>query len=239
MLAPLVPYTIRGAIWYQGESNAGNPARYRTLMPGMIRDWRQAWGIRDFPFLIVQLAPFMAIRPEPSESSWAGLREAQWLTTKALPNVGMAVITDVGQVEDIHPRKKQEVGERLALLARRIAYGEKIVAMGPTFKSMTVQGDRAILRFDNVGKGLEVRGSVDSGGRSIPGDRLTGFALAGADGRFVWADAKIVGETVVVSSPQVERPVAVRFGWADYPVVNLWNRDGLPAAPFRTDAPTK
>jgi sialate O-acetylesterase len=157
-----------------------------------------------------------------------------------LPNVGVAVITDVGQVEDIHPRKKQPVGERLALLARKIAYGEKnLNATGPTLRNMTVRGNEAVLTFDNVGTGLTTRTATDSGGRVIPGgDKLTGFAVAGPDNTFVWADARIAGpNTVVVSSPQVAKPVAVRFGWADYPVVNLWSGDGLPAGPFRTDAP--
>ncbi len=239
MLAPVLPYTIKGAIWYQGESNAGDPAAYRRLFPAMIRDWRKGFGVGDFTFLAVQLAPFMAIQPQPSESSWAALRESQVHATHVLPNVGVAVITDVGQVEDIHPSKKQPAGERLALLARKIAYGEKnLNATGPTLRNMTMRGGEAVLTFDNVGPGLTTRAAVDSGGRIIPADKLTGFAVAGSDGKFAWAEARIAGpNTVVVSAPQVTQPVAVRFGWADYPLVNLWSGDGLPAGPFRTDAP--
>lgn len=228
MIAPLLPYRIKGVIWYQGESNAGRAKQYRTLFPAMIQNWRDDWGIGDFPFLLVQLAPFMAISPQPQESNWAELREAQLHATRVLPNVGMAVITDVGEENDIHPRKKEPVGARLALAARRIAYGDRLVYSGPVYKSMRVDGNRAILSFDHVGGGLEARGG-----------KLTGFALAGPDGKYVWADAEIAGSAVVVSSPQVAKPVAVRYGWANYPVVNLWNRDGLPATPFRTDAPPR
>lgn len=239
MLAPVLPYTIKGAIWYQGESNTGDPAAYRRLFPAMIRDWRKGFGVGDFTFLAVQLAPFMAIHPQPAESSWAALRESQVYATHILPNVGVAVITDVGQVEDIHPSKKQPASERLALLARKIAYGEKnLNATGPTLRNMTVRGSEAVLTFDNVGPGLTMRAAVDSGGRIIPADKLTGFAVAGSDGKFAWAEARIAGpNTVVVSAPQGTQPVAVRFGWADYPVVNLWSGDGLPAGPFRTNAP--
>ncbi len=223
MIAPLVPYSFRGAIWYQGESNAGAAYEYRTLFPTMIEDWRRQWG-RPFPFLLVQLAPFRKINPNPMDSDWAELREAQLLATRVLPDVGMAVITDVGDENDIHPGKKEPVGARLALLARRIAYHQPIVADGPTYRSMFVDGNRIVLCFDNIGSGLECRG-----------DKLTGFTIAGADRKFVNAEAEIRGNTVVVHSPEVEKPVAVRFGWAHYPVVNLWNRDGLPASPFRTD----
>lgn len=237
MLAPVLPYAIKGAIWYQGESNAGDPQAYRRLLPAMIRDWRRGFDVGPFPFLVVQLAPFMAIKNQPGESGWAALREAQVYGTSVVPNASVAVITDVGQVEDIHPTKKQPVGERLALLARKIAYGQNITASGPTLKGMKTQGNEVTLTFDNVGRGgLQIRSAVDSGGRTIPGDRLTGFAVAGPDNKFVWASARIAGrDTIVVSSPNVERPVAVRFGWADYPVVNLYNSDGLPAIPFRTD----
>lgn len=224
MIAPLLPYAIRGAIWYQGESNAGRAEQYRTLFPDMIRCWRRDWGQPDLPFFCVQLAPFKEVKPEPAESDWAELREAQWLATQVLPNVGMAVITDVGDPKDIHPRQKQPVGERLALAARGIAYGEKIQYSGPIYRRMEIQGDRAVLHFDHVGKGLEARDGA-----------LKGFAICGPDRKFVWANADIVRNTVVVSSPQVSQPIAVRYGWADCPVVNLWNKDGLPASPFRTD----
>ncbi len=226
MIAPLLPYRIRGVIWYQGESNAGRAAQYRTLFPAMIQNWRDDWNIGTFPFLAVQLAPFMAIQPQPTESSWAALREAQLHAAKVLPKVGLAVITDVGEENDIHPRKKEPVGARLALAARKLAYNENIVHSGPVYRSMRVVGDRAVLSFDHVGGGLEARG-----------DKLTGFAVLGPDNQWVWADAKINGNTVEVSAPGVSRPVAVRYGWANYPVVNLWNKDGLPATPFRTDAP--
>ncbi len=224
MIAPLIPYTIKGAIWYQGESNAGRAWQYRTLYADMIRNWRLDWHSGDFTFLCVQLAPFTNIQPAPGESDWAELREAQLISTKVLPKVGMAVITDVGDEKDIHPTKKEPVGARLALAARGIAYGERIVYSGPEYKSMKVKGSEIILSFKSVGSGLEARG----------GD-LKGFAICGADKKFVWAKAEIKGNKVVVSSPDVAAPVAVRYGWANYPVVNLWNKDGLPATPFRTD----
>jgi sialate O-acetylesterase len=223
MIAPLIPYGVKGAIWYQGESNAGRAYQYRTLFPAMISDWRKNWGEGDFAFLFVQLAPFMAISATPQESNWAELREAQLMTLK-LPKTGQAVITDVGEEKDIHPRKKGPVGARLALAARGITYGEKIEYSGPVYKSMAVDGDKAVLTFDHVGTGLEARDGA-----------LKGFAVAGEDHKFVFADAKIEGDKVVVNSPQVSKPVAVRYGWANYPVVNLWNKDGLPATPFRTD----
>ena len=224
MIAPLVPYAFKGVIWYQGESNAGRAEQYRTLFPDMIRNWRRDWGNNDFPFLLVQLAPFMAVKDQPSDSSWAELREAQWLATKTLPKVGIAVITDVGDPKDIHPSKKQPVGERLALAARGIAYGEKTEFSGPIYRAQTVRDGKIIVHFDHVGKGLEARDGA-----------LKGFAICGEDAKFVWAKAEIVGKTVEVSSPEVTKPTAVRYGWADCPVVNLWNKDGLPASPFRTD----
>ena len=224
MIAPLVPYAFKGVIWYQGESNAGRAEQYRTLFPDMIRNWRRDWDNTDFPFLAVQLAPFMAVKDQPADSSWAELREAQWLATKTMPKVGLAVITDVGDPKDIHPRKKQPVGERLALAARGIAYGEKIEFSGPLYRAQTVRDGKIIIHFDHVGKGLEARDGA-----------LKGFAICGEDRKFVWAKAEIVGKTVEVSSPEVAKPIAVRYGWADCPVVNLWNKDGLPATPFRTD----
>jgi sialate O-acetylesterase len=224
MIAPLLPYAVRGAIWYQGESNAGRAYQYRTLFPAMIRDWRRAWHEEDFPFLFVQLAPFMKIESEPQESAWAELREAQLLTLKAVPKTGMAVITDVGDERDIHPRWKEPVGARLALAARGIAYGEKLVYSGPVYKSMKVEDGRAVVSFDHVGSGL-----VAKGGPPV------GFTIAGEDRKFVKAQAEIHDGQVIVHSPDVPRPVAVRFGWANYPVVNLWNKEGLPASPFRTD----
>jgi sialate O-acetylesterase len=225
MIAPLLPYAIKGATWYQGESNSGRAAQYRSLLSTMIRNWRDGWGVGDFPFFIVQLAPYMAKSAEPEESGWAALREAQWQVTQVVPNVGLAVITDVGEENDIHPKKKQPVGERLAAAARKIAYGENVAGSGPSLKSVKLGDGKAIVSFDNVDKGLDVRG-----------DKLTGFALAGADRKFYFADATVSGATVVISSPKVASPAYVRFGWANFPVVNLFNKDGLPAVPFRTDA---
>jgi sialate O-acetylesterase len=224
MIAPLLPYAIAGAIWYQGESNAGRAWQYRTLFPDMIKNWRRDWGQGNFPFLLVQLAPFTKVLDQPAESDWAELREAQYLSTQVLPKVGMAVITDVGNPTNIHPTVKAPVGARLALAARAIAYGENIVYSGPVYKKMKVKNYTAILTFDNVGSGLEARDG-----------ELKGFAIAGEDRKFVWAKAEIVNNQVVVSSPEVTKPVAVRYGWANCPVVNLWNKNGLPAVPFRTD----
>jgi sialate O-acetylesterase len=225
MIAPLLPYTIKGAIWYQGESNAGRAEQYRTLFADMIRNWRRDWGQGDFPFLLVQLAPFKDYVPQPGESDWAELREAQLLATQVLPKVGQAVITDVGEEKDIHPRKKQPVGERLALAARALGNGHKITYSGPVYRSHKVEGSRVVLRFDHVGKGLVAREG-----------ELKGFAICGEDRRWVWAQAVILPDnTIAVSSPEVPQPVAVRYGWAAFPVVNLWNADGLPATPFRTD----
>ena len=232
MIAPLLPYGIKGAIWYQGESNAGRARQYRTLFVDMIRNWRKDWAEGDFTFLAVQLAPFdmgkkrtlEQIAEKPVESGWAELREAQLLSTTVLPKVGMAVITDVGEKDDIHPTRKQPVGERLAKAALGITYGQKGEYSGPLYKSIKVNGNEAILSFDHAKSGLEARGG-----------ELKGFAICGEDKQFVWAKADIKGDKIVVSSPQVSKPVAVRYGWADYPVVNLWNKAGFPATPFRTD----
>lgn len=231
MIANIIPYAINGAIWYQGESNAGRAWQYRRLFADMIKNWRNDWD-RNFTFLEVQLAPWdkskrrslEAITAAPGSSDWAELREAQWLTTRNVKKVGMAVITDVGDKDDIHPTRKEPVGARLALLAQKIAYKQRLIADGPTYRSSKFQGGNAVLSFDNVDGGLEARGGP-----------LTGFAIAGPNQEFVWANAAIEGEKVVVSSPAVPNPVAVRFGWADFPVVNFFNKKGLPATPFRTD----
>ncbi len=224
MIAPLIPYRICGVIWYQGESNAERAYQYRKLFPAMIKNWRSDWKQGDFPFLFVQLANFQAVKPEPSESDWAELREAQ-LMTLALANTGMAVTIDIGDANDIHPKNKKDVGKRLALWALAESYGKKLVYSGPIYKSMSVEGNKIILHFDHIGGGLVAGG----------GEPLKGFAIAGADRKFVWADAKIDGDTVVVSSEQISEPVAVRYGWADNPVCNLYNEEGLPASPFRID----
>jgi len=224
MIAPLIPYAIQGAIWYQGESNAGRAFQYRRLFPQMIQDWRAAWDQGPFPFLFVQLASFSKREPEPGDSDWAELREAQLMTLE-LPNAGMAVTIDIGQAEDIHPRNKQEVGRRLALDALANTYGRDVPYSGPMYESMAVRDNEVDLYFIHMDYGLQ---AMDMG-------RLKGFAVAGADGQFVWANARIERDKVVVSADAVPEPVAVRYGWAINPDCNLANGVGLPASPFRTD----
>jgi sialate O-acetylesterase len=225
MIAPLTQFPIRGVIWYQGESNAPRSWKYRTLLPALIKCWRDAWGQGDFPFLVVQLPGFEKIASEPTESDWADMREAQLYVSQTVPNVGLAVTTDLGDEREIHPRRKREVGERLALAALTRSYGRDVVDSGPIYDGMRIDGDKIVLRFKHVGQGLEAKGGS-----------LNGFTVAGEDRKFYDAAAKIEGNNVIVSVKHVPRPVAVRFGWAKNPVVNLWNRDGLPASPFRTDA---
>ena len=216
MIAPLLPYAIRGAIWYQGESNVGRERQYRTLFPTMIADWRHAWGEGDFPFLFVQIAPYHGNSPE--------IREAQLLSWQNTTNTAMAVTIDCGDANDIHPPRKQPMGARLALAARAIAYGEKLEYSGPVFKSMKIEGSEVVLRFTHPGGGLVAKDGP-----------LKGFTIAGADKIFHPAQAEIRGQTIVVASDVVSRPVAVRYGWANVPEGNLFNRAGLPASPFRTD----
>ena len=226
MIHPLLPYRIKGAIWYQGESNAGRAYKYRTLFPLMIQDWRNHWDQGDFPFLFVQLANFMQPDSQPSESAWAELREAQLMTLK-LPNTGMAVIIDIGEADDIHPRNKQDVGYRLALAARKVSFGEEIVYSGPLYDSMAIEGNKIRIFFKNVGSGLMIKDKYGY---------LKGFAIAGPDRKFVWAKATLDGNDVLVYNETVQNPVAVRFGWANNPDdINLYNQEGLPASPFRTD----
>ena len=229
MIHPLQRTPIRGVLWYQGESNAdgADALAYRTQFAAMIRGWRTGWGLGELPFLWVQLANFMAAQAEPSESSWALLRESQ-SAALALPRTGQAVAIDIGDADDVHPRNKQEVGRRLALAARRVAYGEAIEFSGPTYRRHEVAGGRVLLEFDHLGGGLTARGDT--------GAPLRGFAVAGADRRFVWAEAAIEGDRVAVWSERVPAPVAVRYAWADNPEgANLDNAAGLPASPFRTD----
>ena len=226
MISPLVPYGIKGAIWYQGEANAGRAKNYHALLSLMIGDWRQSFGQGDFSFYIVQLANFMERKPQPTDTAWAALREAQYLTTTTVKNTGLALAIDVGEAKDIHPKNKQDVGLRLALNALAKDYGKKIEYSGPVYKSMKIDGANIVLSFDHLGGGL-----------TVVGDTLTGFAIAGADKKFVWADAKIVGDTVVVSAASVTTPVAVRYAWGDNPACSLSNKANLPAVPFRTDAP--
>lgn len=223
MIHPLVPYSIRGAIWYQGENNASRAYQYRELFPLMIENWRQDWG-KDFPFYFVQLANYMPILPQPMESDWAELREAQ-LRTLNVDNTGMAVIIDKGDANDIHPKDKQAVGHRLALIARAKTYGENIPYSGPIYRSHKVMGNKIVISLDHVEGGL----------KSGDGGELKGFAIAGRDHKFYWAKAEIEGDKIVVSAPEVTYPVAVRYAWANNPVCNLYNGAGLPASPFRTD----
>ncbi|MBI4720498.1 MAG: hypothetical protein HY770_04635 [Chitinivibrionia bacterium] len=217
---------VGGAIWYQGESNAGRAVQYRTLLPTLITDWKTRFGVENFTFLIVQLANFMARAENPGESAWAELREAQAMTTTKLPNVGLALAIDIGDAKDIHPRNKQDVGRRLGLAAEAIAYGRKVEFSGPVFKSMQVVDGKAELSFTHIEGGLKVKG-----------DALKGFAVCGADKKYVWAQAQIKGDTVVVSAAEVPQPVAVRYAWGDNPECTLVNGADLPAVPFRTDRP--
>jgi sialate O-acetylesterase len=227
MVNPLIPYGIKGAIWYQGESNAGRSYQYRKAFPLMITDWRKHWGQGDFPFYFVQLASYNAGNGNSKKGSeWAELREAQTMTL-SLPNTGMAVTTDIGDAHDIHPRNKVDVGKRLAAVALSKAYGKNTIDSGPMFKSMEVKGDKAIVTFTNVGAGLMAKDRYGY---------LKGFEIAGADKQFHYAKAYIDGNTVVVSQDSVKNPVAVRFGWADEASDdNLFNVEGFPAVPFRTD----
>ena len=230
MIAPLIPYAIKGVIWYQGESNGNQmdaAVEYATLFPRLINNWRAKWNQGNFTFLYVQLANFRAPAQTPAEGNWAWVREAQ-LKTLQLPNTGMAVITDIGNASNIHPTDKLDVGLRLALAARKVAYHQKLVYSGPMYKSMRVKGSNAIIRFTETGSGLVT-------GRHGGTDALQGFGIAGSDGKFVWAQARIEGNTVVVHSNEVPHPVAVRYNWADNPPGNLYNKEGLPASGFRTD----
>ncbi len=224
MIAPLQPFAIRGVIWYQGEGNSSRAYQYQSLFSTMIKAWRDGWKQGDFPFLFVQIAPYQKIVDRPTESVWAELRDAQRKTSQTVPNTAMAVITDCGDESDIHPTRKEPVGARLALAARALVYGHKIESSGPEYAGLDVEKDRAILRFKHLGGGLEPRDGP-----------LTGFTISGEDHTFYNAEAEIQGDTIVVRSPKVEHPVAVRYGWADYPLGNLWNKAGLPASPFRTD----
>lgn len=227
MIHPLLNYKIKGVIWYQGESNTTpyKAMEYRKLFPTLISDWRNKWKQGEFPFLYVQLANFMDAKNQPSESSWALLRESQ-LKSLSVPNTGMAVTIDIGEWNDIHPLNKKDVGIRLALAARKFAYKEKnIVYSGPIYKSMKIKGNTIELTFDHAGSGLVSKG-----------DELKQFAIAGEDKNFIWANAKIIKNKVVVWNDQIQNPIAVRYAWADNPEgANLYNKEGLPASPFRTD----
>ncbi|MBI2844280.1 MAG: sialate O-acetylesterase [Armatimonadetes bacterium] len=251
-IAPIMPYAVRGVVWYQGESNVGsgleNELRdrtdpgivhrtgfeYRYTFPIMIKNWREDWGEGDFPFLFVQLLPFFRQAPgakdipniptEPGESLWAELRESQLLTSQRVQRTGMITTADLGDPNDIHPANKEPIGARLALAARSLVYKQKVEYTGPIYKSMKVKKDRIIVSLNHIGGGLVAKSG-----------ELTGFTIAGKDRKFVNARAEIQGKNVVVWSPQVPQPVAVRYGWADYPILNLFNKEGFPASPFRTD----
>ena len=227
MIQALIPYGIRGAIWYQGEGNSGRAKQYQRVFPDLIKDWRNHWKQGDFPFLFVQLASFMRVDSVPQESTWAELREAQSMTL-ALPNTGMAVTTDVGDAVNIHPTDKQTVGKRLALSALKVAYKQDLICTGPIYKSMTVSGNKVTLTFEETGDGLKIKDKYGY---------VKGFAVAGEDHKFYWANGKVTGKnTLEVSSPEVKNPVAVRFAWGNNPDdANLYNSADLPASPFRTD----
>ncbi len=245
MIAPLWRYGITGAIWYQGESNASRAYQYRDLMQTLITDWRNQFGQGDFPFFITQLANFKERDTVPVESDWAELREAQSMAAAQMDNVGIATIIDIGEAKDIHPKDKQGVGYRLGQSALNIAYNKNVLASGPTYKSMKIKGNKIVLSFDNVGKGLKARDGI-----------LKGFAIAGKDQKFVWANAEIKGKNkVIVWKGSVSNPIAVRYAWANNPASTLYNSQGgglkmdacvpvfyqsqpglrLPASPFRTD----
>ena len=226
MIAPLTNYSVKGGLWYQGESNADHPSDYGDLMRTLIADWRKHWGGGNFPFIYVQLPNFMEAKQTPAESSWAALR-AQQLKTLQVPNTGMIVAIDLGEWNDIHPLDKQDVGKRLALQAAHLAYGEKnIVYSGPLFQSVKQEGNKLVLSFTNTGTGLMAKGS----------DSLHYFSIAGRDKQFVWAKAIIQGNKVIVWNDSITNPVYVRYAWADNPAgANLYNKEGLPASPFGTD----
>ena len=223
MVNPLIPYAVRGAIWYQGEGN-NRGYQYRRLLPTLIQDWRHRWAEGDFPFYIVQLPNYRKATAQPGSSAWAELREAQSLTAKNVPNTGLAVTIDIGEADEIHPKNKQDVGYRLALVALHKTYGRQLEYSGPVYESSTVEGNTIRLKFSHA-DGLTAKGGP-----------LKQFAVAGEDRKFVWANARIDGDSVLISSPQVDKPVAARYAWADNPEgCNLYNAADLPASPFRTD----
>lgn len=224
MIHPVIPYGIKGFIWYQGEANDSAAYNYQKLFPMLIADWRERWQQGNLPFLFVQLANYKKQKAEPSESEWAELREAQSMALSQ-PNTGMACTIDIGDANNIHPTNKQEVGRRLALEAEKIVYKHQLVSSGPMYKNFKIEGNKIIIRFNNIGAGLITTNNAS----------IAGFSIAGTDKKFYWADAIIKENEVIVSSKNVLQPVAVRYAWADNPVCNLINKNGLPAIPFRTD----
>jgi sialate O-acetylesterase len=227
MINPILPYGIKGAIWYQGESNADRAKQYQRVFPNLINDWRKHWNQGDFPFLFVSLANYMQPVEQPAESNWAELREAQ-TKTLAMPNTGMALTIDIGEANDIHPKNKQDVGKRLALNALKIAYNKNVVHSGPMYQSVEFKDGKAFVTFAETGSGLKAKDKYGY---------VNAFSIAGADKKFHWAKAEIVDEkTVVVFAENVKDPVAVRYAWANNPDdINLYNIEDLPANPFRTD----
>jgi sialate O-acetylesterase len=223
MIAPLLPYGIKGAIWYQGESNESRPEQYERLLPVLIQGWRKQFG-NDFPFHIVQLAGFRAPDDQPRSDQWPRLRESQMKTAQTVEKTGIAVAIDIGDAGDIHPKNKQDVGLRLALSALAHDYGQKVPFAGPVLKSARRNGEKMVLQFDNAAGGLTLRGEAN---------RV--FAVAGSDKNWVWADAVVEKETVVLTSPEVKQPMYVRYAWSNMPRASLYNGAELPAAPFRTD----
>lgn len=225
MINPLIPYAFKGIIWYQGENNTGKAYDYRELFSSLITDWRNKWDVGDFPFFFVQLAAHLPRNAQPIDDSWAELREAQKLALN-LPNTGMAVTIDIGDANNIHPSNKQDVGRRLSLLALNKVYGFDMAYSGPTFKDMQISGKEVIINFEQTFDGL----------KTSDGGKVTGFAIAGADQKFYWANAKIEGvDKISLTSKEVKNPVAVRYAWSSNPECNLINSEGLPASPFRTD----
>ncbi|HRI21698.1 MAG TPA: sialate O-acetylesterase, partial [Panacibacter sp.] len=223
MISPLINYSIKAVIWYQGEANTSRALEYEKLFPAVIQDWRNQW-LQNFPFIYVQLANFMQAKEQPSESNWAALRQAQ-LKTLAVEKTAMAVTIDLGEWNDIHPLNKEDVGKRLTLAAQKMAYKENIVYSGPIYRSMKIERSRIIISFRNMGSGLMAKNGV-----------LKYFSIAGADKKFVWANAVIEKNKVIVWNDSIKNPVAVRYAWADNPEgANLYNKEGLPASPFATD----
>jgi len=227
MVAPAINFAIKGFLWYQGEANTVRPADYSRIMTALITDWRSKWNLGTLPFIYVQLPNFMEVAYYPTDSQWAELREQQLLTL-SVPNTAMVVTIDLGEWNDIHPLNKKDVGERLALASEKLAYGENVVFAGPTYQSSSVTGNKITISFTNTGSGLMVK----------DGGEPAQFAIAGEDKHFVWANASIKGDKVIVWNDNILNPLFVRYAWADNPEgANLYNKEGLPASPFRTDKP--
>jgi sialate O-acetylesterase len=226
MIHPLTNFGIKGVIWYQGETNTKEAYKYRTLLSNMIIDWRKSWKQGNSPFLIVQLANFNS-EGTSDDGDWPLLRESQYVVTTKVSNTGLAVTIDIGDADDIHPRDKKDVGYRLSLSALKIAYGENLVYSGPTYKSMKVENGKVIIEFDNIGSGLLAKNKYGY---------INAFAVAGSDKIYHWAKVYLDGNKVVVYSDDVKNPLSVRYAWANNPDdVNLFNKEMLPAVPFRTD----